>query len=69
MRFRKDSTITSWMTEKEVTRSLVRVNRTEIVDIRAAIKYLIKGLSRKDTHEDLVAKLGENAPSFTMVKK
>ena len=47
------------MTEKEVTRSSVRVNRTKIVDSRAAIKY-IKRLSREDAHEDFVASCGEN---------
>lgn len=58
------------MAEKEVTRSSVRVSGMEIVEIRAAIKYLyIKGLSGKDAYEDLVATLGEKAPSFTMVKK
>ena len=42
----------------------------EIVDVRAIIKYLyLKGLTGKAVYEDLAATLGENAPSFTMVKK
>ena len=57
------------MTKKEVACSLVRVNRMEVVNIRAVIKYLFKNLSRKDAHEDFVATLGENAPSFIKVRK
>ena len=37
---------------------------------RAVIRYLgLKGLTSKEIHEDLVVKLGENAPSQSMVKK
>ena len=58
------------MAEREVTGSAARVSDMETVEIRAVIKYLfIKGLSGKEAYEDLASTLGENAPSFTMVKK
>ena len=37
---------------------------------RATIRYLgFEGLTPKDIHEDMVVKLGKNAPSYSMVKK
>ena len=37
---------------------------------RAVIRYLgLKGLTPKEIHEDMVVTLGENAPSYSMVKK
>ena len=58
------------MAERDVTGSAARVSDMETVEIRAVIKYLfIKGLSGKEAYEDLASTLGENAPSFTMVKK
>ncbi|XP_040923305.1 chromobox protein homolog 1b isoform X1 [Toxotes jaculatrix] len=40
------------------------------VSLRAIIRYLgLKGLSPKEVHEDMVATLGEGAPSYSMVKK
>ena len=37
---------------------------------RAVIRYLvIKGMSSKDIHKDMLDTLGEDAPSYTMVKK
>ena len=58
------------MADKKVTRSSVRLSGMEIVEIRSVFKYLyVKGLSGKDDYEDLVTALGENAPSFTMLKK
>ena len=37
---------------------------------RAVIQYLhIKGLTSKKIHEDMVATLQDNAPSYSMVKK
>ena len=37
---------------------------------RAVIQYLqIKGLTPKEIHEDMVATLQDNAPSYSMVKK
>lgn len=42
----------------------------EFSELRAVIKYLrIKGLPRKAVHEELVTTLGEDAPSYSMVKK
>lgn len=39
------------------------------IEIRVVINYIyVKDLSRKYAYEDLVTKLGENAPSITMVK-
>ena len=56
--------------DRSRTHSSVRVSEMEIVEVRAVIKYLyLKGLTGKAAYEDLVATLGENAPSFTMVKK
>ena len=57
------------MAEKEVTRSSVRVTEMEIVEVRAVIKYLyLQGFTGKAVDEDLAATLGENEPSFTIVK-
>ena len=40
------------------------------IDHRAVIRYLdLKGLTSKEIHEDMVVKLGENAPLNSMVKK
>jgi histone-lysine N-methyltransferase SETMAR len=40
------------------------------VGLRAVIRYLgLKNLSPKDIHEDMVATLGEGAPSYSMVNK
>ena len=40
------------------------------IGLRAVIRYLgLKNLSPKDIHEDMVATLGEHAPSYSMVKK
>ena len=37
---------------------------------RAIIRYLgLEGLTPKEIHEDMVVTLGENAPSYSMVKK
>ena len=37
---------------------------------RAVIRYLgLEGLTPKEIHEDMVVTLGENAPSYSMVKK
>ena len=36
---------------------------------RAVIRYIsMKDLTPKEIHEDMVVKLGENAPSYSMVK-
>ena len=41
----------------------------DIISHRAAIRYLgLKGLTPKEIHEDMVVKLRENAPSYSMVK-
>ncbi len=38
--------------------------------LRAVIRYLgLKRLSPKEVHEDMVATLGEGAPSYSMVQK
>ena len=42
----------------------------ENISNRAAIRYLgLKGLTPNEVHEDMVATLGEDAPSYTIVKK
>ena len=42
----------------------------ENVGLRAVIRYLgLKNLSPKEIHEDMTATLGEDAPSYSMVKK
>src|SRR6476619_5411601 len=42
----------------------------ENVGVRAVIRYLgLKNLSPKEIHEDMTATLGEDAPSYSMVKK
>ena len=40
------------------------------INLCAIIRYLgLKGLSSKEVHKDVVATLGELAPSYSMVKK
>ena len=40
------------------------------INHRAYIRYLsLKGLTPKEIHEDMVVTLGENAPSYSLVKK
>ena len=40
------------------------------ISLCAVIHYLgLKGLSPKEIHEDMVVALGENASSYSMVKK
>ena len=42
----------------------------ENISHRAVIRYLgLKGLTPKEIHEDMVVKLGENVPSYSMEKK
>ena len=40
------------------------------ISYRAVIPYLgLQGLTHKEIHKNMVVKLGENAPSYSMVKK
>ena len=45
-------------------------DNTDNINHRAVIRYLgLKGLTPKEIHEDMVIILGENTPSYSMVKK